>query len=191
MSGCPSASNTSTISWPTSTRRWRMWRGSQKPPDTAANSAEKAKGLPYGRPFCLPGGARSVWLVRIVQGMLDLRPAQADVPQLPVAEAEQHLSRGLALCGGDPGRQPVVDAVAEIGRELPGYWNSRGRAGNVGNHGHGLSSCLGLASGENADTMTAVREKDFQAALICCPPGFEKPPICCGLVILLHPGRPM
>jgi hypothetical protein len=49
----------------------------------------------------------------------------------------------------------------------------------------------GLAGGENADTMTAVREKDFQAALICRPPGFEKLPICCRLVILLKIGGAM
>src|SRR5258708_7284137 len=104
----------------------------------------------------------SAALVRVVQGVFDLRPGEPDIAQFPVAESEQRFSRGLPLLTGDPGRQPVVDAIAEIGCELPAYGNRGGRIGDVGNHGHGLSSCVGLAGARMMTTWPFHRKKTFR-----------------------------
>ena len=116
---------------------------------------------------------RSVALVRVVRRAIDPRPGQPDTPQLPVAEAEQDFSRGFAFLARDPGRQPIIDTVADVSCELPAYGNGGG-AGEVGNHGHGLSSGWTRGSEED-DYMAVPPDKDFEKALICRPFALREP----------------
>src|SRR4051812_38099156 len=79
---------------------------------------------------------RSAALARMIHDIVDLRTRDPDIPELPVIEAEQHLSGSLALLMRDPGCQPIVDKIADSGRELAACRDGCG-VGDAAQHGHG------------------------------------------------------